>query len=287
MARRSSRRRLVSLDSSFTVPEALHTQSRRFVPIVDTNQQFVLYPDTMHHLTTFDQNLAIAAVAFLAAIVYGILGIRNRHCDPPYARAFLVTASVALVIALLVLFRAVSPVVGYSFLCLDLAGFQLADLLQDEQARSRQRRVASLAPRPAAEVVPTIWVSLAVAVGLMLAPYVILNEERVAAVIVAVCAFLMAGIAWRIASAPRKLFGEDVRNERMRDLYSRARKAGVTAVVAMGSIMVFICFVNYDLHTTLPLLRMLQNVSWWTWALSAVSLVLYCTYLGRQSSSAT
>lgn len=239
----------------------------------------------MHHLTSFDQNLAIAAVAFLAAFAYGFLGIRNHHCDPPYARAFFVTAFIAFVIALLELFQAVSAVIGYSLLCLALAGFQLADLLQDERVRAHQRRVALLAPRPAAEVVPTVWVALAVATGLMVAPYMILDEQRVAAVIVAVCAFLMAGIAWRIASAPRQLFGENVRYERMRDRYSRTRKAGVTAVVAMGSIMVFIVFVNYDLHTTLPLLRTLQNVSWWTWALSGVSLILYCTYLGRQSSS--
>lgn len=239
----------------------------------------------MHHLTTFDQNLMVAAVAFLATMSYGILGIRNRHCDPPYARAFFITALVAFTIGVLVLLRVVSPVVGYSLLCLALAGFQLADLLQDEHARAQRRRVALLAPHPAADIVPTVWVALAVAAGLMLAPYVILNEQRVAAAIVAVCAFVMAGIAWRIASAPRQLFGEDLQYERMRDRYSRARKSGVTAVVAMGTIMVFMSFVNYDLHTTLPLLRTLQSVSWWTWALSAVSLVLYITFFGRQSSS--
>jgi len=239
----------------------------------------------MHHLTTFDQNLAIAAVAFLASIVYGILGIRNRHCDPAYARAFFVTALVAFVIALLVVSQVVSSVVGYSLLCLTLAGFQLADLLQDEHAWGRQHRIALLAPRPAAEVVPTVWVALALAAGLMLTPYVVLNEQRVAAAIVTVCAFLMAGIAWRIASAPRRLFGEDVGYERMRDRYSRTRKTGLTAITAMGSIWVFITFVNYNLHTALPLLRTLQSVSWWMWALSGVSLILYCAYLGRRLSS--
>jgi hypothetical protein len=238
----------------------------------------------MHHLTTYDRNLAIAAVAFLATIVYGILGIRNRDCDPPYARAFFATALVAFVIAVLVVSQALSPVVGYSLLCLALAGFQLADLLQDERARTRQRRVALLAPRPAAEIVPTVWVALAVAAALMLAPYVILDEQRVAAAIVAVCALFMAGIAWRIASAPRQLFGEDVRYERMRDRYSRTRKAGLTAIIAMGSVMVFMSFVNYDLHAVLPLLRTLQSVSWWTSVLSGVSLILYCTYLGRRLS---
>lgn len=236
-------------------------------------------------LTTLAQTLPVAFVAFLATIVYGFRGMRNLHCDPPYARAFLVTAAVAFVIALLVLFHVVSPAIGYSVLCLALAGFQLADLLQDEHARARQRRVALLAPRPAAEIIPTIWVVLAVAAGLLLTPYVVLDNQRVAAVIVALCGFVMASIAWRIASAPRQLFGADVRYERMRDRYSRTRKAGLTAVVAMGSIWVFTVFVNFDLHTELPVLRTVQTVSWWMWALSGVSLILYCTYLGRQSSS--
>lgn len=241
----------------------------------------------MHQLTPYDQNLAVAAAALLVAIAYGILGFRNRRCDPPYARAFFVTASVAFIVTLLVLLQTVSPVVGYSLLCMALAGFQLADLLQDERARAQRRRVALLAPRPAADAVPMVWVTLAVATGLMLAPYVFLEEQRVAALIVALCAFVTAGIAWRSASAPRQLFGENLRNERVRDRYSRTRRAGVTAVVAMGTIMVFICFVNYNLHVVPPLLRTLQSVSWWTWAVSAISVILYCTFFGRQPSSAS
>lgn len=256
------------------------------VPNLDTNPEIVLPVDTMHHFTDYGENLMIAAVALSAAPAYVLLGIRNRS-DRPYARAFFATAFVELIVGLLVLFKLVSPVVGYSFVCLALAGFQLADLLQDEQARARQRRAALLTPRPAAEVVPTVWVSLAVGSGLMAAPYVILGDQRLAASIVALCTFLMAGISWRIASAPRQLFGEDVRRERSRDRCSRSRKAGLTAVVAMGSIMVFTVFVNHDMHTTSPLLRTLQNVSWWTWALSGVSLIVYITYLGRQSPSAS
>ncbi|MBV9718296.1 MAG: hypothetical protein JOZ77_03195 [Candidatus Eremiobacteraeota bacterium] len=239
----------------------------------------------MHHLTSFDQNLLVAAVAFLATIVYGILGIRNRHCDAPYARASFCTAFVAFVIALLVLSQVVSPVVSYSLLCLALAGFQLADLLKDEQARAHRRRVASLAPRPAAEVAPRLWVALAVASVLPLTPYVILNEERAAATIVAICALVMAAIAWRIASAPRQLYGEHIQSERMSDRRSRTLKAGITAVIAMGSIMVFISFVNFNLPAVLPLQRTLLTVSWWTWALSGASVILYSVYLGRLGDS--
>lgn len=235
------------------------------------------------HLTTFDQNLAVSAVAVLMALVHAVLGARQRRSDPPWARANFLVAFAALALAVLILLQAVSPVVGYSLVCLAEAGFQLFDLLQDE--RTRRRRVASLAPRPAAETVPTVWVALAVACGLMLAPYVILDEQRGPAFVVAACAFAMASIAWRIASGPVQLYGDDIRSERLRDRASRSGKAGVTAVVAMGSVMAFISFVNYDLSTVLPLQRTLLVVSWWTWALSAVSVVVYSRYLRRLSSS--
>ncbi len=233
-------------------------------------------------MTAYDQNLAVDAVAVLMALVHAVLGIRSGRCDPQYARAHFTIAFVALAFTLLIFFQIVSPVVGYSLVCLAGAGFQLFDLFQDEHMR--KRRVASLAPRAAAETVPTVWVALAVACGLMLAPYVILDEQRVPAVIVAACAFVMAGIAWRIASGPVQLHGDDIRSERLRDRASRSRKAGVTAVVGMGTVMVFISFINYDLPTVLPLQRALLDLSWWTWALSAVSVFLYSFYLGRLSS---
>jgi hypothetical protein len=71
----------------------------------------------------------------------------------------------------------------------------------------------------------------------------------------------------------------------MRDRRSRTRKAGVTAVIAMGSIMVFISFVNYNLPAVLPLQRNLLSVSWWTWALAGAWVILYSVYLGRLGDS--
>jgi multisubunit Na+/H+ antiporter MnhB subunit len=238
----------------------------------------------MHDLA-FHQALLVAAVALLVALLNGYRGIRSRHCDPTWARSNFVVALVAFAIAVVVLLRVISPVVGYSLVCLALAGFQLADLLQDERERAQQRRVALLAPRPTAEVAPTVWVALAVASVLPLTPYVLLNEERAAAAIVGICALVMAAIAWRIASAPVMLYGEDVESERRRDRSSRTRKAGVTAVIAMGSVMVFISFVNYNLPAVLPLQRTLLGVSSWTWALSGASVFLYSLYLGRLRDS--
>ncbi len=229
--------------------------------------------------------LAVGAVAGLTVIVHAVAGIRERRCDTASALAHFVVALSALVLAFLILIRVVSPVVGYALLCLALTGHPLFDLLQDEHMR--RRRVASLAPRPVAEVVPTIWIAIAAASVAMLAPYVILGEQRSAALIVGICAFVMAGIAWRFASAPIQLHGEDIRYERTRDRASRTRKAGLTAVIAMGSIMVFIMFVNSDLPVVLPLQRIFVGVSFFTWAASAVWVILYCRYLYRLSPAAS
>ena len=55
------------------------------------------------------QNISVAGTALLAAGVYSAIGIRNRTCDPEHARALFVSASIALVVAVLALVRAVAP----------------------------------------------------------------------------------------------------------------------------------------------------------------------------------
>jgi hypothetical protein len=226
----------------------------------------------------------VSAVASLVIICNVVLGVRERRGDAASALSRFVVAFIALVIGVLVVLHVALPVVGYGLLCLLLVSYQLFDQLQDEHAR--RRRVASLTPRPAAEAVPTIWVAVAAASVLLLAPYVTLGEQRAAALIVGICALVMAGIAWRIASAPVQLKGADIRSERMRDRASRFRKAGLSAVVAIGSIFVFIGFVNADLAVVTPLQRILLNVSFATWIGLLAWVMLYWLYLGRRLSSA-
>ncbi|MDP9111548.1 MAG: hypothetical protein M3M96_07950 [Candidatus Eremiobacteraeota bacterium] len=231
------------------------------------------------------ESAAIGAVALLCAIVNVGLGIRAGRCDRTSALSRFSVAFIALVVAVLVFVPIVSPVAGYGVLCLALVSVFLFDLLREEH--TRRRRVASLTPRPAAEPVPSVWVAIAVASVLMLAPYVILGEQRAAALIVGACAFVMAGIAWRIASAPMQLEGEDIQTERVRDRASRSRKAGLTAVLAIGSIFVFISFVNADLPAVLPLQRTLLLVSLLTWSGLWAWVMLYGRYLDSLSPSAS
>ncbi len=189
-------------------------------------------------------SLAVGAFAVSAAIAYALRAVRTGRGDVPSALSNFFAVVASLIIGALVLLHVASAVVGYAVLCLALAIFQLFDLLQDEQVR--RRRAASLVPRPAAEAVPTVWVAVAAASVLILAPYVILGEQRGAALMVGTCALIIAGIAWRVASGPVQLRGENIRDERMRDRASRTRKAGVPAVIAIGSIFVFISFREFQ-----------------------------------------
>jgi len=192
-------------------------------------------------------------------------------------------ALAALVVGVLVFRSAIVPVVGYGLLCLSLVSVFLFDLLREE--RARRRRVASLTPRPPADAVPTFWVAIAGLSLLMLGPYVLLGEERPAAVMVGICALVMAGIAWRIASAPLQLEGNDLVAERVRTRASRSLRAGMTAVLAIGSIFVFIAFENAELPIVLPLQHTFLLVSFLGWLGLWAWVMLYWRHLGGLSLS--
>lgn len=228
------------------------------------------------------QTAAIIAVSVVAAIVYVHAGVRAGPRTAWGLSRFTI-ACVALVLATLVFFSVASPVVAYGIICVALVSGNLFDQVLKEHAR--RRRVASLTPRPAAEAVPTVWVAITVASVLILAPYVILGQQRVAALMVGICALVMAGISWRIASAPVQLKGEDIQSERLRDRASRSRNAGMSAVLAIGSIMVFTAFVNVGLPTILPLQRILYLVSLVTWAGLWVWVILYSRHFSGLSRS--
>lgn len=229
--------------------------------------------------------LSVSGFAVLAAIVYAWVGVRESRCDAVSGRSRFAVVFVALLSAALILLRVASPIAGYALVCLASASSQMFDLLRNE--RARRRKVASLAPRPAAEAVPTVWVAIAMVSVLMLAPYVIVGEERADALLVGTAALVMAGIAWRIASAPIQLYGDDIPYERMRDRASRSRRAGLSAVVAIGCVFAFISFANSGLQTVLPLQRNLLVVSFLTWAALGGWVLLYSHHLDRQSVSAS
>ena len=194
----------------------------------------------------FVERIEIAAIAALVGVVYLVLARRvGRHGEASAAARYAIAAA-SFVIAALVALGGLAPVVGYSVLCLSLATVFLADLVQEE--RAHRRRVASLSPRAAADRVPTVWIAITLLATLTLVPYVLGGVDVVPASIAVACALAMVAIAWRVASAPTQLTGEDCQGdpqtEHLRDRASRARRTGLTCVVAIGSIALFIGFVN-------------------------------------------
>ncbi len=211
------------------------------------------------------QRLVVEAVAGLAAVFYAGLGVRVGSSKMASALARYVVASVSLGAGSLLALGRIPAVVAYGLLCLAITCIPAADLWHE--GRGHKRRVASLAPRPMADTVPTVWVVVAAISPLMLTPYVALREQVAAAFMVGVSALVMATIAWRLASSPVQLTGDDdLKLERMRECAWRSKYAGVTAVIAVGSVMVFIGFVNADLPVVTPVQGILSNLSFIVWA---------------------
>ncbi len=191
------------------------------------------------------ERIIVSAVAVFAGIVYLLAALRVKRDGKGSASARAATAAFALLVAGLVALRDLDPVVGYSLTALSLVAVAIADLVRDE--RARVRRIAALAPRPVAEVVPTLWI-VAVLVSLFaLVPYLRLANERIPASIAGACVLAMAAIAWRIASAPTQLTSANPATERICEQASRIRKSGMACVLACGIVFVFVNFVNGSL----------------------------------------
>ena len=226
-----------------------------------------------------EERIAVSAIALLAAAVYGLAGARTSSCSAQSAPARYTVAAVALALLPLCWIGPVPPVASYGVLCMALASVYVVDTLKQE--RARRRRVASLEPRPPADALPIVWIATAAASAFMLAPYVVLGEEPVAASFVALCALATAAFAWRVATAPEQLAGNDVRAERKADRALRGMRAGVASVLAIGSIMVFMSFENSSLPSVLPLQRTLLSVAQTIWVSFGISIVLWWRWCTR------
>ncbi len=187
-----------------------------------------------------EQRLLVSATAGLAALVYTVFAVRACGALAAGARWAVAAGSVALIA--LLLDGVVAPEIGYALLCLLIVTVYLVDVVQEE--RERRRRVASLAPRPRVDIAPAIWMVVALLCAALVTPYALESAHRVAAVIVGLGAVAMAAIAWRIATAPQQLAGEDPDAERVKERAYRAIRVGNSSALAVAIVFVFATFVN-------------------------------------------
>jgi hypothetical protein len=195
-------------------------------------------------------NTLFALIAFVATVRYAWLGL---HASVPYpgpdrfdqaANARdrgltglpdYVTASVFFLIGCAVLTHALSLTVAYGFFCRAAACRPAAGLLIEEQERERGRRAALLQRAPRVDPVLLVWIALGALSMVVFVPSMLVAEQRFAASIVAISVALMIFLAWRIATAPTLLTGDDVEAELVVDRTRRIRRTGSIAMVAIAA----------------------------------------------------
>jgi hypothetical protein len=148
-----------------------------------------------------------------------------------------IVAIICFSIAPLALTHRLSAGVTYAILCVTLATRAVVMLTIEE--RSRLRRAALLQRSRGVDAILLAWIVIATSSVLLLLPPVLDRTDVAAASAVAVCVVAMAGVAWRIATAPPVLVGNDVEAELLLDRKRRIFRAGIVCVIAVGSVMFF------------------------------------------------
>jgi hypothetical protein len=195
-------------------------------------------------------NTLFALIAFGATIRYVWLGL---HASVPYPSPDrfeqaantrdrgatglpdYVAACVFFLIGCAVLTHVLSLTVAYGFFCLAAASRLVAGLLAEERERARGRRAALLQPAPRIDPVLLVWIALATLTTLVFVPSLLVADQRAVAGIVAISVALIVFLAWRIATAPTLLSGDDVEAELVVDRTRRIRRTGSTALVAIAA----------------------------------------------------
>lgn len=220
-------------------------------------------------------SIAIAGTAIFGAFVNLWSGIavsrmKAAGCTDddtrlrPSAASRYTTAAAAFLVAAAVLTGFLSAVIGYGILCVLIVANFVVDLVREE--RARRRRAALLQRSRRVDIVLALWIVIALVSPLLLVPYAFDPVARIAALLVALCVLMMAGIAWRIASAPPILFGDDVEAELMQDRCIRTRRAGLTCVLAIGTVFVFLSFVRSpQVGGTFVVASLVAWVGVWLW----------------------
>jgi hypothetical protein len=143
----------------------------------------------------------------------------------------------SLLLALIGALVPIPPIVLYAVFCLGFPGFLGVAYLQ---LRNRQtKRVAQIDVRTAFTVLPTYWYGVAVVAALL--PTVDLRSAtlRIPAAIVIFCAFALIVTAWRLATMPALLSGDDVPVERFVDDRLRFIRTATTLIFAPGVVFVY------------------------------------------------
>ncbi len=161
-----------------------------------------------------------------------------RERIPAVAHYILAAISFATACALLA--NVVPVTVAYATLCLVLAARSVVDQIAEE--RATRRRSAVLGRSRRTDPVLLIWIGAAAVSALALLPSVLVQADRMAAIVVTLCAATLVAAAWRIATAPPLLIGDDLEAEQVVDRETRAIRTGKACFFAIAASAMFLSF---------------------------------------------
>lgn len=167
------------------------------------------------------------------------VGRERKSPLPRYA-----VSAVGFLTAGAVLAHLLAPIVAYAIICLSLVGRCVADQIAEE--RAPRRRSAVIGRSRSLNPVLMTWISLTAASSLSLIPWLLDQTNRIAAGLVAVCVLAMVGVAWRVASAPPLLFGNDLDAEQVVDRETRAIRTGNSCILTVGTVLAFDAFLGVN-----------------------------------------
>jgi len=133
-----------------------------------------------------------------------------------------------------------TPALWYAAAFLTLSVGMAAAFLHVRLAATK--RIALLESRSATEVVPWYWFAAATVVALGAVAWSELREPGWPAPLVCAAALASAWLAWRIATAPALLTGDDVPAERFVDEHLRFGRATAVLLFAFVEVFVFVMF---------------------------------------------
>jgi hypothetical protein len=153
-----------------------------------------------------------------------------------------IVSAVGFLTAGAVLAHILAPAVAYAIVCLALVGRCVADQIAEE--RAPRRRTAVIGRSRAVDPTLVTWIALTAASTLALIPWLVDHTYRIAAILVAICVLTMVAVAWRVASAPPLLFGNDLEAEQVVDRETRALRTGNSCILTVATVLAFVAFLG-------------------------------------------
>ncbi len=185
---------------------------------------------------------------------------RRKELEGDNAWARRITGLSATLFGVLVLLRAINPVIGYALICAVLA-IVTSQIYLKMRNRS-ERRAASLQPRTTTSAVPAVWYVGAVLSAILPVTLVGYPNLRISAAIVAVACAAIVAVAARTAKMAALLAGDDPDVELYVDNRLRWTRVTGQLELAYAASYVFIAMSKPALPAGSPAITTLYTASW-------------------------